>query len=205
MNTTLKYLFAASLAVIIGVLAWLFLAKPSHAPTTGTATTTPALPSAGSVPASGGTASGGVAPGTTVTTQDGTTLSVQDFTSASDVVSVPAYTRSGVAEEPYYSLGSLLLGEATSSGSELPTALTRGYEMLYFPDEGAFSIFIYREPIGAMRLQMAQDLARRLGITQAQLCSLVAYVRISPLANQSYVGENVGFPGCPGAVDLPTN
>ena len=205
MNTTLKYLFVASLAIIVGVLAWLFLAKPSHAPTTGTATTTPALPSAGSVPAASGGQTGIPSSGATVATQNGTPLSVQDFTNAPDAVAVPAYTRSGVTQEPYYSLGTLLFGEATSSGSTLPTALTRGYEMLYFPDEGAFSIFIYREPIGAVRLQMVQDLARRLGITEGALCSLVAYVRISPLANQNYVGENVGFPGCPGAVDLPAN
>lgn len=196
------------LFAIIGIaVAFVFTRSPAPVNPTPPAAT---LPSAGSAPSSGtvdvGTQNGSPNVTFSVAGPKGSSISVRDFVSDADVVSVATTSRSGVEAAPYYSLGSLPYGVAPSLATEsLPSSVNRGYEILYFPDSKVFSIFLYAEPIGATRLRMQQDLEQRLSVSAAQLCNLVSYVRVSPLANVFYAGKNIGFSGCPGAMTLPLN
>lgn len=130
---------------------------------------------------------------------------VRDFSADTDVVPVTSITRQGNPSETYYSLGAAPYEPASvaTSSATVPSALDKGYEILYFPSNTSFSIFLYKEPVSDVRKAMAADLAKRLDIPDTALCNLAAFVWVSPSANTFYSGKNVGFPGCAGAVHFP--
>ncbi|MBI3574028.1 hypothetical protein HY090_03175 [Candidatus Kaiserbacteria bacterium] len=146
---------------------------------------------------------------TTISARYGGSLSVRNFLKDPDMVKVISLQVDSTFPEPDYSLGSLPYGvdgfATTSSLVPVPDSLTRGYEMLYLSSQKTFSIFIYKEPIGQVRQKMTQDLEERLGLSASDICNVLAFVWITPLANKLYLQKNVGFPGCPLAVVLPTN
>ena len=130
---------------------------------------------------------------------------VRDFSKDTDIVPITSITRQGNPSEMYYSLGTAPYEPSSvgTSSATVPSALDKGYEILYFPSNTSFSIFLYKEPVSDVRKAMAADLAERLNIPDTALCNLAAFVWVSPRANTFYSGKNVGFPGCPGAVKFP--
>lgn len=109
--------------------------------------------------------------------------------------------------EVYFSIGSLPeYGSTTASEARLasiPFSEERKYEMLYFPSTGSFIIFIFSEPIAELRRTMTTDLATRLGVSDQEVCYVLATVRVTASANQFYSGRNIGFSGCKNADKLP--
>lgn len=73
------------------------------------------------------------------------------------------------------------------------------YEIDYIPSEHRISILIYKEPIGDIRRQVSDDLAKRLGVSPLELCALDVLVVAPRWVNEYYADKNLGFPGCPGA------
>jgi hypothetical protein len=137
----------------------------------------------------------------------GGTMRVRNFLADSDVIRVSPITRGGTEADDYYVLGSQPyenVASTTPKRPTLPAAETRGYQIDFFPTEGTFTIFIYREPVGPMRDLAAADASKRLGISTTKLCRIIAVVWISGLADSSrtYAGKNVGLPHCPGAYPL---
>ena len=84
---------------------------------------------------------------------------------------------------------------------------TGDYLATYIPSDGKapseFLVTLYAEPIGATRKVAEAGLRNRLGMTDAQLCSLWTVVATAPGVNTSYDGVNLGLSFCPGAVKLP--
>lgn len=135
-------------------------------------------------------------------------ITVRNFLSDADVIkTTPTAMSDDVTSLPFYSLGMQPYGDsnvfASSSTSLPPTALEKGYEINFEPHTRAFTIFIFKEPIGEVRRAMTNDLAQRLGVEAHDLCNLVAYVWVSPLANKLFTARNIGFSGCAGAPVFP--
>lgn len=132
----------------------------------------------------------------------GSEVKVQDFTAAGDVVALEdPYTG-----EQYYSLGSQPSDGAaiiTKAAPTLPTAESRGFEILYFPQQGTFAAFIFKEPIGEVRKALKVDLEKRLGLAGTDLCKVTIDLRVSPYTNPIYAGKPLGLPGCNGSQEFP--
>ncbi len=77
------------------------------------------------------------------------------------------------------------------------------YQIIYFPADQSILVAILKEPIGEVRERATVDLVARLGISQSELCSLIAQVSVSQFVNEFYAGKSLGFPSCPGSVTLP--
>lgn len=80
------------------------------------------------------------------------------------------------------------------------TYQTLEYEIDYIPNEQRISVLIYKEPIGEIRLKIANDLTQRLSVSPLELCALDVLVVAPRWVNDYYADKNLGFPGCPGAV-----
>ena len=84
--------------------------------------------------------------------------------------------------------------------SELGTTTAESaYEIFYSPEDTFFIVVILKEPIGEVRRSATKNLIEKLGISNADVCTLVADVNVPYFVNEFYSGKNLGFPGCPSA------
>ncbi|MFA5877192.1 MAG: hypothetical protein WC880_02390 [Candidatus Paceibacterota bacterium] len=79
------------------------------------------------------------------------------------------------------------------------TTAESAYEILYSPEGTFFIVVILKEPIGEVRRIATKNLIEKLGISNADVCTLVADVNVPYFVNEFYSGKNLGFPGCPSA------
>lgn len=79
------------------------------------------------------------------------------------------------------------------------TTAESAYEILYSPEGTFFIVVILKEPIGEVRRSATKNLIEKLGISNADICTLVADVNVPYFVNEFYSAKNLGFPGCPGA------
>ncbi|MBP6946335.1 MAG: hypothetical protein KBC74_00990 [Candidatus Pacebacteria bacterium] len=79
------------------------------------------------------------------------------------------------------------------------TSAESTYEIFYSPEGTFFIVVILKEPIGEVRRSATKNLIEKLGISNADVCTLVADVNIPYFVNEFYSGKNLGFPGCSGA------
>lgn len=79
------------------------------------------------------------------------------------------------------------------------TTAESAYEILYSPGGTFFIVVILKEPIGEVRRTATKNLIEKLGISNADVCTLVADVNVPYFVNEFYSGKNLGFPGCPSA------
>lgn len=122
------------------------------------------------VPASAGSAST-----ITVRSLDGT-ISVSDFTKIPGVAS-------------------------TTDGSFLTwLPASEEYEVFYLPLNQSFTIVLLNEPIAEIRRKATADLQAKLGVSNKELCNLIAEVTVPYFVNDFYSTKNLGFSGCPGGV-----
>ncbi|TSD06270.1 MAG: hypothetical protein Greene07147_129 [Parcubacteria group bacterium Greene0714_7] len=119
-----------------------------------------------------------------VRTVTGDILFVEDFTKDPDVIAEPD-------NRVFY----VLYPNATSTN---PSEFD--YEINYFPSDHSFSLVLAGEPLAEVRRKAADDLAKRVGLSQKELCSIVATVQTPRWVNQYYADKNLGLPGCPGSV-----
>ncbi len=203
------YIFAglAGLALLLLIAAGLYvyilltgepLIEPTATTPLGSNTILPSNTS-GVAGSTGGTDDPLVLPPVEVPTFASGKLSVRNPLADSDVVR--ASDRTGTE---YYSLGSVPSGAhltLVSVPTSTPTSKGRGYEILYFPQAGTFSVSILKEPLGDIRRAAADDLMRRLGIDAPSLCTLLAGVRVD--VGGVFAGKYIGFAGCAGATALP--
>ena len=77
------------------------------------------------------------------------------------------------------------------------------YQIFYDSEHQYFGITLYKEPLGQYRTQAENELMQDLGISQQQMCSLNYDISVGQGINDLYVGQNLGFSFCPGAVALP--
>ncbi|MES2135032.1 MAG: hypothetical protein V4449_02230 [Patescibacteria group bacterium] len=117
------------------------------------------------------------------TTEGG--LLVSDFTKAPGVASTTGAS---------FSL-SWFPGSTSATSSD-----NASYEIYYYPEDTFFIVVILKEPIGEVRRQATDDLKEKLGVSDKELCTLVADVNVPYFVNEFYAGKNIGFPGCTGAV-----
>lgn len=80
------------------------------------------------------------------------------------------------------------------------SSTTSEYEINYFPSTQSFIIGIFQEPIGEIRRRVAADLAGRLHVSGKDVCALSVNIIVPVWVNEYYAHQNIGFPGCPGAV-----
>jgi hypothetical protein len=88
-------------------------------------------------------------------------------------------------------------------GTSDPSAPNPPYEIDYSAKDQSFGITLYKEPLGQYRIEAENDLMKRLGITQTQMCNINYIVATGPGINDTYAGKNLGFSFCPGATALP--
>lgn len=119
------------------------------------------------------------------TTEGG--LLVSDFTKAPGVASTTGAS---------FSL-SWFPGSTAATSSD-----DASYEIYYYPGGTFFIVVILKEPIGEVRRQATDDLKEKLGVSDKELCTLVADVNVPYFVSNFYVGKNLGFPGCSGAIQF---
>lgn len=173
------------LGIIIASLVWSFFFAPKPTPTTPDTPVT--LPAGGNVnvtPVDQTTTQPTNTPLLTVSTQDGATIEVNDFTKNSlttpDRSNADNYRLTGDALVP-----------------------TTNFDAYYIGSSKAFVITLTKEPLGQARLDMEQFMVSTLGIGEQQLCSLNYYVGTTRYINERYSTKNLGFSFCPGATVLP--
>lgn len=79
------------------------------------------------------------------------------------------------------------------------TTVESAYDISYSPEGTFFIVVILKEPIGEVRRSATKNLIEKLGISNADVCTLVADVNVPYFVNEFYSAKNLGFPGCPGA------
>jgi hypothetical protein len=171
-----KIIIGILVAVLLiggGVMVWSFFfvpAVPSEEP--GPIT----LPQAGDTP---GGARPATATSTSLTTIDGRSIPVRDFSNDTDSIQD--------ANNPqYYRLGS-----------------NDAFAVTYISNTDFFIIEIQEEPIGPNRKKAELYLEQKLGISRQSMCVLQYQIVAPWWVNSLYAGQNLGFSFCPGAVKLP--
>ncbi|TSD05418.1 MAG: hypothetical protein Greene07147_739 [Parcubacteria group bacterium Greene0714_7] len=76
------------------------------------------------------------------------------------------------------------------------------YEFGYIPDEQRIYVYIYKEPIGEIRRKSTDNLMQRLGLSEKDICTLDILVVAPRWVSEYYADKNLGFPGCPGAIQF---
>ena len=181
--------------VVIGVMAyayWHTSLQSGGAPaatSTQSGATFPTAPSATQQSGLAVAPSGGGS-GMTVAGISGQAIATSDFLASAE-------TTKDQSNPGYYYLG------VDPSMLDLSAASSPPYVITYMSDSQYFNIALYKEPIGQVREAMQQDLMRRLGITQDQMCQLNYMVTVPYWVNARFTGESLGFSFCPGAVVLP--
>ncbi len=122
-------------------------------------------------------------------------LTVLDFLHNGETGADPANT--GM----YYLAGSP--GYCLANGSCPGGASTTAFNITYSADKQLFTVILLTEPLGQVRLTAQQFLESRLGLSDAQLCTIKYYLGTISAVNQFYAGTNLGFSFCPGATPLP--
>ena len=137
-----------------------------------------------------GTPSGNVTPGgttgqvTVLQTYDGETVAVPDITEGKQSFVVGANT--------YYAL-------TNNQDTQGPAAK---YDIIYGTDS-SITVGLFKEPLGASRLEAEAELSRLLGLPNETLCTLDVTVAVPIRVNEFYSARNLGLSFCPGAVTLP--
>lgn len=87
-----------------------------------------------------------------------------------------------------------------SPGSEATsTVRDPAYEFYYLPESSFFIVVLLKEPIGETRRKATDDFKLKLGISDADLCTLNTEVNTPYYVNDFYAAKNLGFPGCSGS------
>lgn len=76
------------------------------------------------------------------------------------------------------------------------------YSTLYYQDNEAISVTLYKYPLAETRLKAEENLLAKLGISRADLCKLNIEVGVTGSVNLELAGKNLGVSSCPGSVDL---
>ena len=150
--------------------------------TTGTTNVTPTEPTTGG---QGGTSPTVPSETTTITTARGTTLAVNDFTKDPNVVADPSNPGN------YY-----FAGKSTVENPYPP------FSVLYVGTDNSITIALLEEPLNQNRILAEELVLQRLGITKEKACSLRYQVSVPYWVNEFYIGKNLGFSFCPGAIAL---
>jgi hypothetical protein len=148
--------------------------------TTGGTNTTPGGNTTTVVPTQGGTAEEGIA----VAAQGGNSIIVKDFKKDPETKAYP--------DKSLYYL----------SGGLTPNASSTAFSIFYVEADKSFHITLLRNPLGETRKNAEKVLLAKLGLTEAQACSLVVYVGVSEDVSPDLAGEELGLSFCPGAVAL---
>lgn len=93
------------------------------------------------------------------------------------------------------------LGNRFPSGNATQN-VTPEYTVSYIRSTDYFNVGLFKEPLGESRRQAELDLMRRLGLTEAEMCSLDYMVSTPHWVNEFYAGSSLGFSFCPGSVPL---
>ena len=104
----------------------------------------------------------------------------------------------GVIANPYHTTDYYIL-----VGTDDPSAPNPPYEIDYSGKDQSFGVTLYKEPLGQYRTQAEQDLMKRLGISQTDMCRIAYVLAVGPGVNETFAGKNLGFSFCPGATALP--
>jgi hypothetical protein len=180
-----KFIFIG-ITVIILVGLVIFLAFKLLAPSS------PAVPQGTDFPSVTGSAQTGGGSTISISTADGSTISVRD----------PRKDPS-TKEDPL-NAGQYYMGYHQPEGVSDPTATENPpYVINYIAATQFFNIAILQEPIGQSRKQMETYLMQHLGITQDQMCRLKYMVGVPARINQLYAGQDLRFSFCAGATELP--
>jgi hypothetical protein len=118
----------------------------------------------------------------------GSTIQAKDFTHDAAVLQDPP--GSG-----YYHIGRY--AGATGEAAKIPYIIT------YFSETDFFAVALLEEPIGAVRKKAEQELMRRLGITQNEMCELRYSLAVPDFVSPFYAGRDLRFSFCPGSVQIP--
>jgi hypothetical protein len=95
------------------------------------------------------------------------------------------------------------LGYCVSDPQKCQAGTQKDFTIYFDSTSGFFTIGIFAEPLGQVRLIMEQTLANALGIRQQDLCRLKYYVGTTSYVNPAFAGKNLGFSFCYGATQLP--
>ncbi len=90
-----------------------------------------------------------------------------------------------------------------ADGLPCETVETADFTVKYDDNAKAFAVGIATEPIGEVRRRAEEFLAKKLGLTEDQMCALNYYVGTTYWVNETYAGVNLGWSYCPGATPLP--
>lgn len=132
--------------------------------------------------------------GTSVALKDGGKIMVRDFLNDPGVL----LTGTSTTDAGYYIVAALYAeGVVPIPGGENPR-----YQIDYFPGDSSFSVYILQEPVGEVRQEAIADLSARIGVSGAELCSLVIEVGTPTWVNDFFGARSLGVPGCPGSVEI---
>jgi hypothetical protein len=196
----MRQTFFIGLIVLVGLLiaggAWYMTGgRSGNAQPDGTSYPSyPTVDNSITIPSSPGTSATQPANAITVTTQSGHAVAVKDFIHNGETV--PDTVNPG----HYYLAGSIgyCLGDGTCpSGYK-----TDDFVVTYNESASSFNIILTAEPLSKARDEVGVFMLDRLGVTEAQLCTLRYWVGTTAEVNGIYAGKNLGFAFCPGAQQL---
>ncbi len=179
--------------IVVAALTLFGTQKPStttqNNQTASTTTTFPVTGTGGTVshPATGGS--------TTLTLQDGSTVSMSDVLHNGPVGKDPANKNLA------YLAGSI--GYCLGDGTCPAGVPSKSYVVTFDPAASFFNITITVEPLGETRKAVEQFLLDRTGLSEDTLCKSKYYLSVPADVNDTYAGPNLGFSFCPGATVLP--
>lgn len=172
------YLFFGSLVVIaLGAIAYAFSPPVMSPGNQAASSTNPFGSPAGSI---SGTNTNSSSTALTLQLQDGSQVSVPNFTKENQPPTANA-----------------------ESGYQVAGGNTSDFQILYYPQNSGILISLFAEPLGAVRLAAENALRARFGLSDSQLCKLIVDVRTTADVNSTYAGRNLGLSFCPGSVTLP--
>ncbi len=126
---------------------------------------------------------------------NGIPIEVKDFSqngeSVADAVNPGSYVLAG-------SVGYCLEDGTCPHGAD-----TDAFSIAYEGSSQSFNIALLKEPLGETREDAEDFLRDRLGISDAQLCSLNYYLGVPYFVNERFSGENLKFSFCTDATTLP--
>lgn len=188
MNRIAYWIFGVGLILLF--MAAFFVYQQFSAPTPSTGTDTPYTDPFGTsdnyIPYPNGNTSQKTL---TLQTSDGGTIMVRDFLR-------DAATLEDTANSGHYYLGN-------SIDPTIDTPPSFSYVIVYNASAQSFSASLLREPLGRARQEAEQYLMRSLGIAEQDMCLLKYVVSVPGRVNTEYVGTNLGWSFCSGAIQLP--
>lgn len=79
---------------------------------------------------------------------------------------------------------------------------TDTYSLHFVSDQNRFDIFLLAHPLQLVRAAAQTDLLKRLGITQAQACTMNISVFVDQSVNMQFSPTNYGLSFCPSGKPL---